>query len=280
MGVAIITAACLGASANAMRVPRIELLREVRVAGASVLLSDLLPEGARASLRTRAEGISLGAAPQPGQTRVLERSGVLESLGAMQDVAAEFAVPERVMVSRETRPITVQDVMAAIQGTLERGGIAKAAKLQPQDILFQTQVFVGPGDAGLQVLRAEFDPGLSRARFLLWASHDPQVLPFFVTARLTEDQPFAPFHLTATHGPIRTKPALPFIAAPLAKKEVLVTPGQRSTLVLYSDALRMYADVVPLERGSLGQQVRVRMLGTGKVFSAQVDGRAHLELKF
>ena len=42
----------------------------------------------------------------------------------------------------------------------------------------------------------------------------------------------------------------------------------------------MIADVVPLERGTMGQRIHVRVVDTGKVFSAQVDGRAHLELNF
>jgi flagella basal body P-ring formation protein FlgA len=70
------------------------------------------------------------------------------------------------------------------------------------------------------------------------------------------------------------------IAAPNAKAEVLVSPGEQATLVLRSDALRMTADVVPLERGTMGQRVHVRVMDTGKIFSAQVDGRAHLELNF
>src|SRR5579863_5274503 len=80
LGVAIFIGVVFGAPTNAMRVPRIELLREVRVASANVLLSDLLPVGAGVSLRERSEGISLGAVPQAGNTRVLERSGVLEIL--------------------------------------------------------------------------------------------------------------------------------------------------------------------------------------------------------
>jgi flagella basal body P-ring formation protein FlgA len=39
-------------------------------------------------------------------------------------------------------------------------------------------------------------------------------------------------------------------------------------------------DVVSLERGTLGQQIRVRMMDTGKVLNAQVDGRDHLDVKF
>jgi hypothetical protein len=280
LGVAIFTAAWFAASTNAVRIPRIELLREVRVTGTGVLLSDLLPVDAGISLRARAGEISLGAAPQPGNTRVLERSGVLENIGASRDVAAEVAVPERIMVSRDSRPITVQEVFAAIRNALEHSGISAAAELHPEDILLQTQVLVGPGDAGLEVLRSDFDTGLKRGRFLLWPAHDPKVLPFFVAVRFTGNSTTAAFHSITEMNRIANRPDLPPVSVALAKAEVLVSPGEQATLILHSDALRMIADVVPLERGTMGQRVRVRVVETGKTFSAQVDGRAHLELKF
>lgn len=280
MGIAIFTVALSGGSAKAMRVPRIELLHEVRIADAQVLLSDLLPGNAGASLRTQAQEISLGAAPQPGNTRVLERSALLDSIGASPDVVAKIAVPERIVVSRDARPVTVQEVVAAILRALGRGGIAGAAGLHPEDVLFQTQVLVGPGDAGLQVLRAEFDSGLRRARFLLWASRDPEVLPFFVTASLTGNPALPPAHFVTGLGHAAGKANLAPARAFAAKQEFLVSPGERATLVLSSAALRMFVDVDPLERGSLGQQVRVRMANTGKVVNARVDGHAHLEVNF
>ncbi len=279
-GVALFTAACFGASTNAMRIPRIELLRDAHVTGASVLLSDLLPAGAGDSLRARAREISLGAAPQLGNTRVLERSGVLETIGANQDVAAEIAVPERIMVSRDARPITVEEVFAAIRSMLEQNGISSAASLHPEDILFQTQVLVGPGDAGLEVLRSDFDTGLKRGRFLLWPSRDPNVLPFFVAVHFAGDAPLAGLHSGAEPARTASKPALLPVSATPVKGEVLVSPSEHATLLLRSDALRMMADVVPLERGAMGQQVHVRVVDTGKIFRAQVDGRAHLEVNF
>ena len=280
LGIAVFTAACGGVSTNAMRIPRIELLREVRVTGASVLLSDLLPVGAGTSLRARAGKISLGAAPQPGNTRVLERSGVLENIGASQDVATEIDVPERIMVSRDARPITGQEVFAAIHAAMERSEISEVANLHPDDILLQTQVLVRPGDAGLEVLSSEFDAALKRARFLLWPSHDPKVLPFFVAVRFSGNSTLA--SLNALKERSRTVNKLGSLAAPArsAKVEILVSPGEQATLILHSDALRMIANVVSLERGTMGQQVHVRVVDTGKIFSAQVDGRAHLELNF
>ena len=173
-----------GNSARAARIPRIELLREVSIAGASVLLSDLLPASAPGSLRARAAEISLGAAPQPGNTRILERDAVERRVGANHEVLLEVAVPERIVVSRDARLITLTEVFVAVRMALQHGGVPAADTLQPEDILLESQVFVSPGDSGLQVMRMDFDRGLRRARFLLWPSRDPKVLPFFVTARL------------------------------------------------------------------------------------------------
>ncbi len=280
LGIAIFAGACFAPSTNAMRVPRIELLREVRITGAGVLLSDLLPAGAGKSLRARAEEISLGAAPQPGNTRVLERSGVLENISLTNGVAEEISVPERIVVSREARAITVQEVFTAIRSALDHSGISAAANLHPDDILLQTQILVGPGDAGLEVLRSDFDTELKRGRFLLWASHDPKVLPFFVAVRFSGNAPLEGLHAIPELSRVVSAPKLLPVPVQVAKAEVLVSPGEQATLVLHSNSFRMIADVVPLQRGTMGQRIQVRVVDTGKIFSALVDGRAHLEVKF
>jgi flagellar basal body P-ring formation chaperone FlgA len=277
---AILAANCFAASTSAMHVPRIELVREVRVTGVNVLLSDLLPQQAGDSLRALAGEISLGAAPEPGTTRVLARSGVLENIGERMDVSEEIAVPERMTVSRDARAISVQEVFVAIRNALELGGNSTIAYLRPEDVLFEAQILVGPGDAGLEVLRSDFDSGLKRGRFLLWPSHDPKVLPFFVAVRFVGNSPVAALHSASEVNRIASKPEAPPVPGTLAKAEILVSPGVQATLIVQSAALRMMADVIPLERGTMGQQVRVRVVDTGKVFSAQVDGRAHLEVNF
>jgi hypothetical protein len=196
------------------------------------------------------------------------------------DSAAEIGVPERITVFREARPITVQEVFSAIQGALEHSGSSAAADLHPEDILFQAQVLVVPGDPGLRILRSDYDPGLKRGRFLLAATNDPKVLPFLVSVRFAGSSSAAPFDAVAALVPKERKPDLAPTPAAIEKAVFLVTPGETATLVLESDALRMTADVIPLEKGILGQRVQVRVVDTGKVFSARVDGRAHLALNF
>jgi len=280
LGIAMLAGTCFAGGTNAMRVPRIELLREVRVTGADVLLSDLFPAGVRSSVRARAENISPGSAPQLGYTRALERSAVLLNIGARPDLTEGMDVPEHIVVSRETRSITLQEVFEAIRAVLDRNGISAAANLRPADILLQTQILVAPGDAGLEVLRSDFDAELKRGRFLLWASRDPKVLPFFVTVRWNGDFPTLGLRTipksVSTLNYSRAKRS----EARMVKEVVLVSAGEQATLLLHSNTFRMIADVIPLERGTMGQRIHVRVIDTGKIFSAQVDGRAHLETNF
>jgi hypothetical protein len=280
LGISVAACMCSVTPSRAMRVPRIELMSVVRVSGARLLLSDLLPASAVGDLRAQAAEISLGASPQPGTTRVLERAHVLENIGGSEDVAGRITVPERIVVSREFRLITVQEVLAAIQAAAGSGGVPAGAHLRPEDVQLQAQILVAPGDAGLLVLRSEFDAGLKLARFLLWPSKDPRVLPFFATAQLAGIPP-ADFVRRAEPSRGTTSGAVSS-PAPLtpAHAEFLVSAGQDATLLVESGALRFTADVIPLERGTMGQRVRVRVVDTGKMFSAQVDGRAHLQLNF
>jgi hypothetical protein len=198
--------------------------------------------------------------------------------GAMRVPRVEF--PREVAVIKiAMRPITVQEVFRAIRNSMDGLGSSAAANLHPEDILLQAQILVGPGDAGLEVLRSDFDSALKRGRFLLWTSHDPKVLPFLVTVQFTEDVPKTSLR-AAVAGKAGSRPDAAPIQTRNAKAEVLVRPGEEATLVLHSGSMRMIAAAVPLERGTMGQRIHVRVVDTGKVFSAQVVGRGSLDLKF
>jgi hypothetical protein len=267
-------------AALASRIPKIELAREVTVAGSRVLLSDLLPATAPESLRERASEIGIGAAPLPGNTRFLEREAIESQVGSNVGILSEVSIPERIIVRTDSRPITVNEVFETIRAALAQKGLISAGTLRPEDILLESQILVAPGDSGLQVMRMDLDHGLRRARFLLWPSRSPKVIPFFATAKLEGDLSGLQYRATADPGHIaNTRAIVPAVARP-AKAEILVGQGERATLLLHSEVLRMFVDVVSLERGTLGQQIRVRMADTGKVLNARVDGRSHLEVTF
>ena len=267
-------------AAQASRIPKIELLREVTVAGSRVLLSDLLPANASESLRARASQIAMGATPQPGNERVLEHDAIESQFNTNVSILTEVSIPERIVVRTDSRPITVNEVFETICATLAQKGLVSAGTLRPEDILLESQILVAPGDSGLQVMRMDLDRGLRRARFLLWPSHSPKVLPFFAMAKLEGDLAGFPYRATADFGHIANTRAIVPPAARPAKAEILVGQGERATLMLRSDALRMFVEVVSMERGAMGQQIRVRMTETGKILNARVDGRSHLEVTF
>jgi len=172
-------------SAGAVRLPRVELLREVRVAGDRLQLSALLPPHAPDALRERATRIPLGSVPLCGKMRTLDRDALMNHMGLAQDLLSQLSVPERVVVSCDARPVTTPEVVAAIQDALKSKGIDVAA-LSLGDVLLQSQVFVRPGDAGLRVIRCEFDAPLQRARFLMSVGHSTAP-PFVVTARVSPE---------------------------------------------------------------------------------------------
>jgi len=260
-------------SAGAVRLPRVELLREVRVAGDRLQLSALLPPHAPDALRERATRIPLGSVPLCGKMRTLDRDALMNHMGLAQDLLSQLSVPERVVVSCDARPVTTPEVVAAIQDALKSKGIDVAA-LSLGDVLLQSQVFVRPGDAGLRVIRCEFDAPLQRARFLMSAGHSTAP-PFVVTARVSPEVDVS--RLWKTEAPAlrdAVRPDKP------PRREILVAAGGRARLVLRSNSIAMATEVVPLEAGALGQQIRVRVVDTGKVWTARVDGRSHLQLSF
>jgi hypothetical protein len=227
----------------------------------------------------------MGAAPQPGSTRILERDAVERRAGSSEKMLAEVSVPEHIVVSHNSRPITLTEVFETIRNALKQGGMPAAATLQLADVLLESQVFVGPGEPGLRVMRMDRDRELGRVRFLLWPSRSPKVLPFFVTVQLTGELlrgelPLNPNRSSKMFGRSAQAPVVTQAVAHPVKQEILVGTGERATLALHSNTLRIFVDVVSLERGALGQMIRVRMPETGKIFSAQVDGRNHLEVKF
>jgi flagella basal body P-ring formation protein FlgA len=61
----------------------------------------------------------------------------------------------------------------------------------------------------------------------------------------------------------------------------LVEPGKSAALHLSSSGgMQMLLDVMPLDRGTLNQTVRVKLPGTGKILHAQVTGARRLEATF
>ena len=290
---------------------KVALVAETSVLGDSIYLSDLLPPHVSSLVRNPAQKLLIGASPLPGSTRVLYGADI-EHLINGNMALRDIDVPARVVVSRGGRLVGRDEVLAAIRNALDSNGFSDA-QIAPEDLHFSSAVTVSNGDAALAVRRMDFDSGLQQVRFLLASRAAPGARPFVVTAALhgKVDVTVASHPITAgqlvSSGDTHTQPAdanstlaisnaggeqavgkraiAPLVSGEALRRAqfdgvILVTPGKLVSLRLFSDSTEMLLDVIPLERGLLGDNIRVKLPGTGKVLNGYVVGPGKLEARF
>jgi len=175
-----------------------------------------------------------------------------------------------------SRPVSRDDIFAAIQEYLQRNGMPMRGGLRPGDLKIQSAVPMTSGDAGLAVRRISYDPLRGATVFQLWSSQEPRHLPFVVTTRRelpSWGQPSPPGENSrdATKNPDGGDHALrPGVSAARPKPPVLVRPGQPATLVILGQNLRITTTVVPLQPGIKGQCILVRDVVSAQVMKAEV----------
>jgi hypothetical protein len=194
--------------------------------------------------------------------------------------STETAVTPR----REVRPISRAEIFRAIQNELAQKGIPNHGGLRPEDLKIQSSLPAESADLGLQVKRIGFDPIRREVVFELWASHEPQFLPFAVTTRRdprswgfsaapqwgNADGRSRDKNSAVGQNERRTAPKLP----------VLAKPGQPATLVMLGQNVRITTSADPLQPGTKGQRILVRESSTARVMSAQVIDEGLLETSF
>jgi len=248
------------------------LLSQVEIGTKTVLLSDLLPATALATLREAGATISLGPAPMPGRSRIVTRAEVQETLAANPELQAGLSIPTEITVRRACHLVSPEQVSAALGSALGTG----SAKGSP-DFSLLTPVCFSGDDPGLEVSDVEFDALQRVTRFRLWTSKEPRNLPFYVTLSGRLDDAAARLYsagrpaFNATAGSSDPKRARAQMG-----NVTLVKAGAATRLVIQGPDCRITTVVVPLQSGVLGQQVRARDPLTLKVFSAHVAGPALL----
>ena len=244
---------------------RIALLASTEVQSDTILLANLLPVGASRVVRDAAARIPLGASPQNGASRRFTRATLSAAIASSGLSPENFVIPDSVTIRRGGRPISLEEVYAAIQSSLAKNSLPGLASIQQDDIALDTDVRVPPGDAGLVVTQARLDPLLGRARFRLWARSAPGVLPFFATAELarsTATPSSSPLPLS-----LGSRSQIEQLDASL---QVLVSADRPARLHLHSSNMDMVLLVRPLQKGRLGDVIRVRLVGTGRIMQARV----------
>ena len=280
----LLTLPMLGPAASS---PPVTLLDEAALKTKSLLLSDLLPLDASAELRSASSKVALGSTPAPGSVRRMSREEVEHALLDEPALLAEIAIPKFIDVRRSCRQLTTSEVTAAVSSVLESG---TPADLAGSRIELATPVYVTQDDPGLEVSEIEFDALHQVTRFRLSISKEPGHLPFFVTVpgrfngklragnlgeaktgRASAKQSSASTFPGSTMKPERDQAA----QAPPSRNEraeLMVKAGAETRLVIQGADYRLTSTVIPLQSGTLGQQIRVRDPVTRKLLTAQVVG--------
>ena len=121
-----------------------------------------------------------------------------------------------------------------------------------------------------------FDEFIGRARFRLWSSSSPQVHPFYVTARLpVKSNAISSLAFQAFGASL--KPSIPIS---VVSSPVLVEPARSARLHLHSAHSNILLEVKPLQRGRLGEVIRVRLPANGKTFRARVLANDELDADY
>jgi hypothetical protein len=165
-------------------------------------------------------------------------------------------------------------------------GISGREELRPEDLNIQSSVPVLKVDMGLIVKNIRFSPLRRETVFELWASHEPQYLPFEVTTRrdpwtfgLASGMGWRPAEAGGglrTESPTTSQEA----RSDRPKPPVLAKPGTPATLIMLGQNVRVTTTVDPLQPGSKGQRILVRDTGTARVMSAEVVDEGLLQTSF
>jgi hypothetical protein len=190
-------------------------------------------------------------------------------------------------VHRAGRPITREEVVAAIQAALRRNGLPGGATLNPEGVHFSPALTVAATDAKLEVRRIDFDAALQQDRFLLASAADPRALPFVVLAErpsaareespaVASDRPRDASDLESALRAARpaNNSAIPAGGIPL------VEPKKIAKLHVISGSMQMFLQVLPLEKGTLDETVRVKVAGSGQILRGRVIAPGQLEAQF
>ena len=136
------------------------------------------------------------------------------------------------------------------------GSFGARAELQPEDLKIQSSVPVLRDDMGLKVKRIGFDPLRRETVFELWASLEPQYLPFEVTTRRDPQISGLTTGMGLGKGVGDTRTESPTTGQGAdrisSKPPVLAKPGTPATLVMLGQNVRITTTVVPLQPGGKG----------------------------
>ena len=286
-----------GYSAESPAASPITLLAAVKVAGASVTLADLLPEQAPAAMRERAQGIVLGAAPQPGFPRILQRRELQAILAQRPLTPAGLAIPPAIVIERDVPLVSRQTLFSLIQSALKNRPGFDAHSLAPDQIVLPMPVYARP-DEPMIIDSIEQDPGSPDLRFRVRFAHEPQRPAFYILAPVRVDTPvlvaarslragdiLRPGDLRAADAQgeqaarglagfkmMLTVPAGATVSRSMLEPAPLVRAGHPVTLVYRGNGYTLTSTVTALQSAAMGELVAVRNPKNNQTAQARVVG--------
>jgi hypothetical protein len=262
--------------------PAVSLPERVEVTGDTISLSDLLPRSASADLRTLGKSLGLGLAPQPGSVRSLTRQQISARLAENEDLWRRLELPAQITVQRVGWPIRGDSVLRTVSNFLHKQGWKDNFQSGAASLQWSGAIARRNENAALQVTGAKPDSGQRTlevrmrcvdrslcSSFLAFVTL-PHAFPGITGGTMTATAPSA--NQSRPSGRIasvqRTTPG-----------PGLVERGASAQLKMESGGVQISVPVVCLERGSLGEQIRVRAAGH-HVLLAEVVGTNQLRASF
>jgi hypothetical protein len=265
----------------------IELRDRAFVTGSRLTLADLLASHLPTSLRAPARAMDLGRAPQPGAVRVLEGDWLRDRLRDSQ--FAQMLIPERVLVERNPRQagdrvlsLLKSAVTEYLQRYLEKGSWLETAQFDWPAILPEI-----PATTSFQVLASQWDSRPQALRLRLGCVPRQTCLPFYVSIyfarhaqpRVSRDmaQRVAGLLPGRTYAAFAV-PSEASTAKRASKKPapVLARPGTLASMIVEKGSIRIFTEVICLDRGVRGDIIRVRNPESKRILRAQVIGPAQV----
>ncbi len=256
------------------------LLQHAEVQGNVIRLADLLAVSAPQDLKASAEKIELGRAPQPGTTRVLEGDQIARRLSAYSDLP-DFLIAPQVTVTRAGWPLNETSIWNAVARFLTDRGW-KQDEVPGRDVLrWPSGIRSATDNPKLEITHLGSNLTEQRLQFRARCV-DPSACGTFLIEAIVPSGSVkswrSTMNSTAAKSAIRTH-AYPSTRG-VVHELVPAASGKRALLILESQGVRVSLPVVCLQRGTLGQTIRVREWGGHRIYRAEVVGTALLRAGF
>jgi hypothetical protein len=253
----------------------VRLLERAGSAGEAVRLSDLLPDDAPPGLRAAAAGIELGAVPRLGSRRAFRGEQIAASLSS-SPLLDQISIPERVTVRHAGGLATKELVQSAIAGFLEERGWTETGSLDLHQMQWPQET-ISPGPSpNLEVAGVSWDASRGTVQFVLRCRRQERCGSFLVRVPVAPEMADA-WRKKLGNGISRVRGKL---TAGGEGWPVLTRAGGRCRFSLENRAVRISMPVVCLQRGTLGQIIRVRDAANHQVFLGKIVGAGKVRSTF